>query len=142
MGKTYPITVDYSKFLAEMIEAGEYDWVHPEITEKHFPIKKRKKTIEIELVYHNAGMRSDDILMDMDKRGLRPATLSELLAFGATYPDRQRDVPIVALGSVWRFARDYPYVAGIGHDGRGRVLDLGSRKINWRVSCRFAAVRK
>lgn len=140
--ETYPITVDYSKSLDEMIEAGNYDWVNTEITDKHFPIKRRKKTIDIELVNYNTSMKSDDILKDLNKRGLRPATLPELLAFGTTHPDRQRDVPIVALGSAWRFARDYPQVAGIGHDDRGRALDLESWGAKWRVSCRFAAVRK
>ena len=142
MEKTYPITVDYSKTLVEMIEAGNYDWINSGITDEHFPIKRRKKSINIELINYNTGMRSNEVLEDLGKRGLRPATLPELLAFGTAYPDRQRDVPIVALGSVWWCESNWSYSAGLGHDNRGRVLDLESWNAKWRSSVRFAAVRK
>lgn len=37
-GNTYPISVNYTRTLADMIKAGKYDWVNNKITEKNFPI--------------------------------------------------------------------------------------------------------
>ncbi|MFA5051197.1 MAG: hypothetical protein WC499_03720 [Patescibacteria group bacterium] len=40
-----------------------------------------------------------ETLTQLGQLGLRPANLNELLAFGATYPDEQRKLPIIALNA-------------------------------------------
>ena len=100
-GSSFKVTVDYSKTLEQMIADGKYDWKNSDIKAKNFPLNGQGTTaVNIELVHFNRNIESDTALAELDKMGLRPATLPELLAFGAKYPDKQREFPIVALGSV------------------------------------------
>jgi hypothetical protein len=138
----YPMTVDYRQSLQAMIQAGRYDWVNSDITEKHFPITPGPKDVSIELVHFDRVMSSDDVLSELDRRGLRPATLPELLAFGAKYPEKQREFPIVALASVWRSWVGSRHVPCLWSDADGRYLGLGWLVCRWGAHYRFAAVRK
>jgi len=139
--KVFPVIVDYSKSLAEMIRAGNYDWVNSNITVKHFPIQGQGQVeLDIELVHYDRAMSSEDVIHDLDQRGLRPATLLELLAFGAKYPEKQREFPIVALGSVWRYCRGDRCVVSLRSFDFGRGLDLHCWAGRWVGRYRFAAV--
>ena len=141
--QTFPVTVDYGRSIEEMVASGKYDWSNSDITSKHFPIgTKGQVGVNIELVHFNRPMESDEVLRELDKQGLRPATLPELLAFGATYPEKQREFPIVALGSVWRDLDGIRHVACLYGNAGDRGLDLRWYENGWVVSCRFAAVRK
>lgn len=102
---TYKVTVDYNQSLAEMVAAGKYDHVGKLITPEYFPHDRNCLTEEVEiyLVCLNRGAsRDDEAIAELDRMGFRPATLQELLALGAAYPDLQRRFWIVALGSGWR----------------------------------------
>lgn len=139
----FHIVVDYSKSLADMILAGAYDWVNSDITSEHFPVKgKGKVELNPELVHYGQGMSSDEIVQDMDKRGLRPGTLAELLAFGAKYPDKQREFPIVALGSVWQVRDGNRFVAFLHSNDSKRKLFLNVWDGDWCGGYRFLAFRK
>jgi hypothetical protein len=154
---SFPVTVNYGLTVEKLVNAGKYDWLNSDINAKNFP-SDRKDTAEvaIELVHFGRSMESDEVLEELDKQGLRPATLAELLAFGAKYPEKQREFPIVALGSVWRYrsgarsvaclcsdtddgSRDVAYLCG-GTDGR--YLNLNWLESRWTAHYRFAAVRK
>lgn len=140
----YLIAVDYGQTLAEMIEVGNYDWKHPDITSEHFPVTETgKQEVETVLVHLNKVASTEQVLQHLDSLGLRPATIAELLAFGAKHTDVQRKFPVIAFGSVWVRPdgnRHVPYLLG---DGRGRDLRLdwcgGS---DWDERCRFLAVSK
>lgn len=139
----FRVTVDYSQTLDEMIAAGSYNWKNSDINAKNFPVDgKGTSPVNIELVHFNRNIESDEALNELDKMGYRPATLPELLAFGAKHPDKQREFPIVALGSVRRLLRGRRHVAYLdcGVDGRG--LGLGWLEGVWGARYRFAAVRK
>jgi len=137
------VVVDYSKSLTEMISAGNYDWVNSDISEKNFPVNgKGQIESNIELIHYGKSMSSEDVIQDMETKGLRPATLSELLAFGKSYPDKQREFPIVALGSVWRNLFGTRFVAFLSSFDSKRLLHLCIWGGGWVESCRFAAVRK
>ena len=138
---TFRITVDYGKSLAEMILAGHYDWTNSNITEKRFPVKGSGKVeLDLELVHYDHNFSSDDAVKEMAKRGLRPATIEELLAFGVKYPEEQLKFPVVALGSSARVdgGRHVPFLS---RDGAERDLNLGWWDGGWRGGYRFLAVR-
>ncbi len=138
----YPITVDYSMTLKQMIEAGRYDWVNSDITSKIFPVKgKGIVNLDTQLVHFRRDMSSEPGIAEMDKMGLRPATHAELLAFGAKYPEFQRQFPIVALGSSDEVLGDRS-VLYLCSGGRGRSLNLSWFGGDWGGSFRFLAVRK
>ena len=143
VGNAYPLTVDYSKTFEQMIAAGSYDWVSSDITSEHFPVKGTGEIeLEGQLIHYGRNMSSEAVLADLDQRGLRPATMAELLAFGAKYPELQRQFPIVELGSVWQSPDGDRDVGCLGRGGRGRGLRLGWFEDDWYADCRFLAFRK
>ena len=143
VGKTYTVTINYSKSLKEMIKVGEYDYHHSDITAENFPIEG-EGTVEVnlQLIHLNEVLSTKEVLAELDKQGMRPATLAELLALGWMFKELQREFPIVALGSVWRNRnghRDVPYLISRGSD---RDLNLRWDDDAWGGHCRFLAVRK
>jgi hypothetical protein len=83
------------------------------------------------------------VIKEFEARNLRAATLPELLACGATYPEKQREYPIFAFGSVWQHhnGRHVPYLNAYKF-GSLRQLNLNRVVSRWDGFCRFAAVRK
>jgi hypothetical protein len=140
---TYAAVVDYTMSLADMIKVGKYDWVNDDITAEHFPVTGSGKTeVNLEFVHLNKSVSSEAVLAHMEANGLRPATLAELLSFGAKYPEIQREFPIVALGSSWIVSvgnRFVPYLFGSSSD---RHLNLSWFGSGWVGYFRFLAVRK
>ncbi|OGN09908.1 MAG: hypothetical protein A3C64_00915 [Candidatus Yanofskybacteria bacterium RIFCSPHIGHO2_02_FULL_41_12] len=139
----YKVLVDYGQTLQRMIANGKYDYVNSDITSGNFPTTGNgKQEVVVELVHFGRDMASDAVLKEFEARGLCAATLPELLAFGTTHPEKQREFPIVALGSAWQFRdgdRGVPYLYGVG---LRRGLDLYWDDDGWDDDCRFAAVRK
>ena len=139
----HPVIVDYGQTLEQMVGAGKYDWANLDITQEHFPVSgngKAERTLE--LVHFNRVMTTDQALEELDKQDFRLATIEELLAFGATYPEIQREFPIVELGSAWRDQHGMRSVAYLHREGSRRTLHLYSIKSDWYGSYRFLAVRK
>jgi len=139
----YPVTVDYGLSLAEMIKVGKYDWVNDLITAKHFPFTGEGMVeLKVQLVHFKRRIESDDAIKEMDGMGLQPLALSELLAFGAKFPEVQREFPIIALGSVWQYRVGYRHVPELWGYDHGRSLRLRWFGNRWHDYYRFAAVRK
>jgi len=139
----FPVTVDYGKSLDEMIKAGGYDWTNDNITAERFPVKG-EGAVERKLVFVHLDRdaTTDEVLSEMKRRGLKPAAIEDLMAFGAKYPDEQREFPIIGLASSWVRAvgrRCFPYLDG---DGGGRRLHLHwDWDVNrWGRDCRFLAL--
>jgi hypothetical protein len=143
VASAFTVVVDYTKSLADMIKAGGYDWKNSDITADHFPVVgSGQAEVGLELVHYGKNMSTEDVLADLDKRSLRPATLAELLAFGAKYPDEQRKYPIIALGSVWADWGGDRYVAYLRESDRELKLNLGCHVSVWGDHCRFLAASK
>jgi len=140
---TYQVTVDYSETLEEMIAAGRYDTRNNNISAEHFPVQGTGKVdVELHLVHLGRDASTDAVLAELDRRGLRPARIEELLALGAKHPNLQKEFPIVALGSVWRGWFGLRSVAYLEGWRGGRRLGLGWGGPGWGGRCRFAAVSK
>ena len=142
----FRVIVDYGKSLEEMIAAGKYDYVDGNITKEHFPIKQKGKVeLNMALVCFNLDRRfhSDEAVIGLNKQKLRPATLSELLAFGATIcTEKHEELSVVALGSSW----DFPYEdSGVPHFSNQygkRYLTLPIEASAWDTNTLFLAVRE
>jgi hypothetical protein len=140
---SYPVNVDYSASVEQLIKAGKYDWFNDDITGRNFPSsEKGTAQVIVYLVNFDRDISSENAVKELDRQGLRPATLKELLALGATYPDLQRKDLIVALGSTWRPSDGDVSVPDLDGDGSLRSLHLGWWGGGWRSHWRFAAVRK
>ena len=152
MNETYLIlvTVDYSRTLAEMVAAGKYDWISEDMVEQNFSIRRPTERpvsiVEIVLVHINKQVGLKKVLRHLDRRGLRPATIEELLAIGEHFPNLQRQFPIVGLGSSWigpDGRRCVPCLRqGFGNHKAKRHLRLHWCSYTWGRGYRFAAVRK
>lgn len=115
------LTADYDLPLAELVAAGNYDYVSSDITEEHFRVGWGEQDIEsllmhlhrptltdvtrvgvteAILVHLGRVMDNTDVLHELDRRGLRAGTIRELAALGEQYPDPQFYFPILALRSV------------------------------------------
>ncbi|MBU4314955.1 hypothetical protein KJ673_00955 [Patescibacteria group bacterium] len=142
-GTGYTVSVDYGKTIEEMVSAGRYDWYDDSITSANFlVVGTGVATIAIELVHLNKVVSSKEALAYMEANGLRPATIEEQLAFGATYPEVQREFPVVGLGSSWVYRNGVRHAPCLYGYGSYRKLDLYWYDDDWSESYRFLAVRK
>ncbi len=121
--------VDYSMSLEALILGGKYNNIDPMINEDNFPPPKAgkgKKTLLMELVNFGQDMKTEEVTDEFKKRGLRPATLWELLTFGILYPQRQRETFILALGSVYHHPErdNVSCYVGLGGSSASRDLEL------------------
>ncbi|MFZ2201786.1 MAG: hypothetical protein WAV56_00125 [Microgenomates group bacterium] len=140
---SYSVLVDYGQTVERLIRDGSYDWVNDDITSRNFPSSERGNAqIDIFLLNFDRNISSEDAIREMDTQGLRPATLKELLALGATHTNLQRENPIVALGSEWRNPDGDRGVPDLIRGGSVRGLSLGWFVGDWFPGWRFAAVRK
>ena len=140
---TFPVTVNYDLSLEEAIAAGNYQAVHQDINARNFPSTRNgQAALNIVLVRFEHRMRSEDVLQELEKEGLRAAELPEFLAFGAKYPDVQRKFSIAGLGSVWQDRKGYRNVPCLYEASEGRYLDLHWWDDGWYSYTRFAALQK
>lgn len=142
LDRTVSVTMDLTRTMAQLIADGKYNWVNPDIA-KHFSIQPNEgsRPTELHLLWYNKVMTSDQVLADMDRQGLRPATFLELLWLGIQHPLLQPDFPIIALGTVVR-VDGHRIVACLCRSVRGRCLRLYRFVFKWNECCRFAALRK
>lgn len=142
----YPtITVDYGLTLEQMIAAAHYDWKNSDITTKRFPITgSGTVTLEARLFHFNRLISSEEVvklILSADQTNpWQAAKIEHELAYGATYPEEQRQFLIVALGSSCRLGGNR-YVPCLGRRGAGRNLGLNYWDVDWSAACRFLAVR-
>ena len=144
MAKNYPVVIDYSDSFQQRLDAGRYDWKNSDITEKHFPVKGEGRIqIDLDLMHFDRRMKTENVLAAIEAQGYRPATIEELLAFGATYSELQREFPIVALGAVWQRGHGDRRVATLCKDRDRRHLDFSLYYGGaWESHYRFLVVRK
>ena len=140
---SYAVHVDYGQTVEQFIRDGRYDWVNSDITSRNFPSSERGNAqIGVFLLNFDHNISSEDAIREMGAQGLRPATLKELLGLGATYPNLQRENPIVALGSTWRYPDGRVGVPDLFRVGSSRNLHLIWFEGGWDPDWRFAAARK
>lgn len=128
-----------------------FDWVNDDYRRAKFEaikiceaISRETREVTFQYVHMNRGASTEEVLVEMDRCGLRPALFEELLAFAKAHPDEQRKYPIVVLGSVWVRPDGNRLVACLNeYDGRRRLhLRLFWCGGDWVGGCRFLAVRK
>lgn len=132
-----PITIDYSQSIDVLVSTGHYDIVNDGVSENGFTksIQDQRDTVitrKAILLNLNRVLSSEDVVTEMTMRGLRPATVRELLTFGHTYPKLQRKIDVVALGS-----QEAVYLWGDLEELRGVGMERWSR--HWHEDFWFLA---
>lgn len=140
--QVYPVVIDFSQDIVQMIEAGHYNWKNDSINAANFPIVgEGKVTSQLVLVHFDRNISSEDAVKEMAQMGLEPAKTEHLLAYGAQH--WQRDpLLVVALGSVWVDPGGRRYVPYLYGDVGRRGLDLRWWGADWSAHWFFLAVRK
>lgn len=131
--------------LADMIAAGHYVYADPDITPERFRVNpKRFTSAKVESVPFDRYDNHKAALAELDRRGLRPATTEEFLAYGAEKPEEQRRHTIISLGSVWRGEGGRIFLLVLDEDSGERRLNLyyGDPGGGWYWPFRVLAVRK
>jgi hypothetical protein len=121
-----------------LVEAGDYGYAHSCLTSEVFPVRPAVPAArEIVLLTFDRVVTAADAIAEAARRGLRRPVYEDALYFGATYPEAQREGPIVFLHEPW-----------FGYFGRWDVICLwdnaGRREIglegfedDWRAGYRF-----
>ena len=136
--EAHTVTIDYRQTLDQMITAGAYDHVNRHITESSFPVAGGNAAErELTLVFLGRVASTDEVLDQLDDLAMRSGRIEELLAFGAAYPQTQRQFPIVAVGALDEYQRR-PFLWG---SPCVRHLDLRFDEKVWGGNIRFLTVR-
>ena len=136
--EAHTVTIDYRQTLDQMITAGGYDHVNRHITESSFPVAGGDAAErELTLVHLGRVASTDELLHQLETLAVRSGRIEELLAFGAAYPQTQRQYPIVAVGALDEYRRR-PFLWG---SPRVRHLDLRFDEKIWGGNIRFLTVR-
>lgn len=139
----YTTKVNYDLTIEQLIKNDKYDWYDHAINSLHFPSNEKGMVeVLIFLINFDEEISSDTAVTKLDRLGLRPATLKELLALNIAQPDLQQNNPIVALGSKWLSLVGRYCVPRLYGDGATRSLALRSWNGNWFKNWQFAAVQK
>jgi len=144
----YDIIVDYSQTLEQMVAVVGCDSVNRNISSSNKDFTKEiitkkgiREELKVVLLHLDRVATSQEVLAEMERLGLRPATLAELLALGAKHPELQREFPIIALGSSCTLY-GYRRVASLWSYVSWRRLGLDYFDARWPEYCRFLAVSK
>lgn len=142
----YSVTINYGRSVeALLFRDGRYDYVNSEITNSNFPTSAvGSQNLYVDVMAFNRRINSEEVVEELDRLGFRPATIHELLTFGAQYPDFQDDYNLVALGSPFQDRGGElraPYLNRIG-SARYFCCSLVKWSGDWTLDWQFAAVRK
>jgi hypothetical protein len=132
MGQTKTIVFTHNMSLVDMIAAGKYDSVNDQFIEENFPRRTQGTPRLPRLFSFGIYLGTYQVLNKLRRIDLRPATLAELLYFGATHPEEKGDIVAFDEGQ-----HCWPV---IGSNNGQRRLDLLSGAYGWSASSRFAVV--
>ena len=138
----FPLRVNYNQTIESLVKSGKYNWSHIDISSELFSTKRKGiSNITIELIKFSSRKSTKQVLRELNKNGLRPADVKEILTFGATYPKEQIKYPIVARGSMWVGSCGGHFVPCLRAGSKGRYVDLYWFGGIWDTYYRFAVVR-
>ena len=104
--KLFPtIKVEYWHDLRVSLELLRYEIVHYQITRDHFPVSRLGwNWIRPRLLCFGRSITHEELLYEVEDRGLRLAVIEEFIAFLLSQPDIVEDTyntSIIAAGSIW-----------------------------------------
>lgn len=118
-------------------EAGNYNWVSPNISEELFPVDRSQfGDWDWRYFTYTVTMSTEKVTRHMLDEDWFPAQSGHILTFGVTNPDEQWKYTIPALGTI----RNQHCI--ILHGGNGqRLLNISSSRLGWGPYTYFLAVR-
>lgn len=140
--KQFRVAVDHSLSYEQMTALGRYQYIDERINPDLFsPGIMEKGTVLIELMHFDCLMLSHEVLNEFESSALRPATFTELLAFGAMIADQRGFGPILAMDSRIMVSGER-CAACLFETFGGRALQLRRWGDVWRNHCNFLGVHQ
>lgn len=122
---SWDITVDYSININDMIDNGNYDYVHKNIDSSYFFYDTSGiSELEIHIIHLNGGYHINQVVQTLSEHNWRPINFLELLCLGIQYPDLQRQFSIIALDASWFDNSGICYMPYLSVNEHGRCLSL------------------
>jgi hypothetical protein len=116
----YELPMDYSKRIEDYVLLGHYGDVDPHVTTAQFPLEERcgRRFVTLHLLIPKHDMLPLEIDEILATEKIRKGTARELLALGATYPELQKKMNVVALGATldsngYRYALELAFINGM-----------------------------
>jgi hypothetical protein len=139
--ETFALAFDPTIGIGEWVRRGNYTRPNPDINERNFKLTL-SGTRKIVLYDPKGAVSSDEMIRRMKADGYKPAGIDDALAMGAQFPERQRQNPIVFLGTTWRDPDGLQHVPVLSGWCGGRRLGLDWFDFVWDGRYRFAALRE
>lgn len=127
--------------IAELVEAGRYDWVNEDVSDDHFPnVLDTISRVGLKLFNFDRRISTEEVVLAMKKEGFVAANAAELLSLGNQYKNLQKQFPLVALGQRWDFSPKNSFVLCLAWHGLlRRIYLLTQHKREWPAHTRFVA---
>ena len=125
--------------LSKLLTQFKFDYVDSDITDEKF-ILKSDGLEPTELVHFGKDMSNEDVLKELDNRGLAPARIEHLIQYAIKNPEYTEF--IVALGSSCVDSYGCRYSPVLDQYGRLRDLYLKWIDSDWSGFCRFLALKQ
>lgn len=127
-----------------LVEAGHYAYAHSCVTSENFPARPAdaRGACEIVLIGFDRDVTSEEVITRAVALGLERPRYEDALSFGVTYPDVQRDGPIVFLHDPWFGFFGRRDVICLWTNAGRRELGLEGFDDTWSRNYRFAFVAR
>jgi len=138
----YPITIDHDQPIALLIQNCHFSNTDLDIFCGYnlWPNKNGIENVKIFVIRFDKVLNAHEVSDELDRLGLRPANLKEILAFSLINPDIQRNNLIVGLGSTLLNSKNVICVPYLSGNVAQRKLSLTPWDHNWQTHWQFAAV--
>ncbi|MFH1426857.1 MAG: hypothetical protein ABIG66_05530 [Candidatus Kerfeldbacteria bacterium] len=137
--ETVMLNIDFGATLIELLDAGEYELVVPDVNEQNFPLNgEGTQMMQLEVVGVSHEVDTKTLLELLRSAGYQLARAEHILTLGAKFKELQTKHPIVALGSIWVNKFDESgYAIELGFNRQGRRVNLVWLESRWKPTYRF-----
>jgi hypothetical protein len=134
----FMVKVDFGVPFGLQVMSGHYRHIDQRITASHFPPSGNgAMNCRLRLIKPHFTATTREVLAEIRERGLIPARIEHLLAFGARFAEKQRQFAVAALGSGWE---GFIPLLSMHGDPPARSLEALHESSIWDPECRFLVV--
>jgi hypothetical protein len=125
----------------DLLANAGFDYMNPDVV-SHFDFKTElDQSFELKTFLFDTPTDSSSIIRHLDREGYKAAEFMHLVKFAILFPDFQRTVPVIALGSIWQRTGKDGMVPALWGGESSRELNICSFGTRWFGGDAFLGVR-